>query len=388
MGNVVHLPNLCTEIIEVSTDAETAGAAILARSTSPSTTPTEVWNWAKLRETVCTAVPFLDRVIDINCYPIAQAAVSNPPWRPVGLGVMGLQDVFFSVRLPFYSDAARELSTWIAQEIYLTALDSSAELGPALDVSSLSEAIDAELGAIERLDSVVDPAAGARSHDARSKPWLWFYGTSSAPTTLGSQDCQRLLHHTYLYRRRRRPGLPRRRDLTHRARPPAQLRQPDRRHPRPRHPCCRQGPGNGRPATGCVRIAPRPVRRCPPADRTAPCRTHRSARATGRRAGLPDDTLEKPAGEPENPTLGRGRRCLGSGTRARQVKSTQPVTVVIGNLSYERHQPGRPLGVSPARRTLPVRGCDRAGPPEGRGPQGAGDGTDPSRTRHNRVLCG
>ena len=66
MGNVVHLPNPCTEIIEV-----------------------------------CTAVPFLDRVIDINCYPIAQAAVSNPPWRPVGLGVMGLHDVFSSVRLPF-----------------------------------------------------------------------------------------------------------------------------------------------------------------------------------------------------------------------------------------------------------------------------------------------
>ena len=122
MGNVVHLSNLCTEIIEVSSDAETAGAAILARSTSPSTTPTEVWNWATLRETVCTAVPFLDRVIDINYYPSAQAAASNAPWRPVGLGVMGLQDVFFSLRLPFDSDAARELSTRIAEEIYLTAL--------------------------------------------------------------------------------------------------------------------------------------------------------------------------------------------------------------------------------------------------------------------------
>ena len=43
-------------------------------------------DWDKLRATVRTAVPFLDRVIDINYYPSAQAAASNPRWRPVGLG--------------------------------------------------------------------------------------------------------------------------------------------------------------------------------------------------------------------------------------------------------------------------------------------------------------
>ena len=75
-----------------------------------------------------TAVPFLDRVIDINYYPSEQAAASNPRWRPVGLGVMGLQDVFFALRLPFDSAAARELSTRIAEEIYLTALEASAAL--------------------------------------------------------------------------------------------------------------------------------------------------------------------------------------------------------------------------------------------------------------------
>ena len=74
------------------------------------------------------AVPFLDRVIDIGFYPSEQAAASNPRWRPVGLGVMGLQDVFFALRLPFDSDAARELSARIAEEIYLTALEASAGL--------------------------------------------------------------------------------------------------------------------------------------------------------------------------------------------------------------------------------------------------------------------
>jgi ribonucleoside-diphosphate reductase alpha chain len=73
-------------------------------------------------------VPFLDRVIDLTFYPSQEAAASNPRWRPVGLGVMGLQDVFFALRLPFDSAAARELSARISEEIYLTALEASADL--------------------------------------------------------------------------------------------------------------------------------------------------------------------------------------------------------------------------------------------------------------------
>ena len=126
-GNVVHLSNLCTEIVEVSSDAETAvcnlGSVNLAAHLDAGGL-----DWPRLRETVRMAVTYLDRVIDINFYPSEQAAASNPRWRPVGLGVMGLQDVFFALRLPFDSDAARELSTRIAEEVYLTALETSAGL--------------------------------------------------------------------------------------------------------------------------------------------------------------------------------------------------------------------------------------------------------------------
>ena len=132
-GNVVHLSNLCTEITEVTTDSQTAvcnlGSINLARHLSTASGQAAV-DWAKLRETVRTAVPFLDRVIDLTFYPAEQAAASNPRWRPVGLGVMGLQDVFFALRLPFDSEAARELSARIAEEIYLTALETSADLAP------------------------------------------------------------------------------------------------------------------------------------------------------------------------------------------------------------------------------------------------------------------
>jgi ribonucleoside-diphosphate reductase alpha chain len=150
-GNVVHLSNLCTEITEVSTDAETAvcnlGSINLAQHLTASAgiagpgtadvgtadvgtadVGTVEVDWEKLRETVRTALPFLDRVIDLGYYPSPQAAASNPRWRPIGLGIMGLQDVFFAMRLPFDSERARELSARISEEIYLTALEASADL--------------------------------------------------------------------------------------------------------------------------------------------------------------------------------------------------------------------------------------------------------------------
>ncbi len=126
-GNVIHLSNLCTEILEVNSDEETAVCNLGSINLGAHVTADGV-DWAKLRATVRTAVVFLDRVIDINYYPSQQAEASNPRWRPVGLGLMGLQDAFFTLRLPFDSDAARELSTAVQEEIFLTALEASVEL--------------------------------------------------------------------------------------------------------------------------------------------------------------------------------------------------------------------------------------------------------------------
>lgn len=126
-GDVVHLSNLCTEIVEVSSDAETA-VCNLGSINLGGHLGEQGLDWAKLRETVRTAVPLLDRVIDINYYPSEESGRSNPRWRPVGLGLMGLQDVFFALGLPFDSPEALELSTRIQEEIYLTALEVSADL--------------------------------------------------------------------------------------------------------------------------------------------------------------------------------------------------------------------------------------------------------------------
>ncbi|MEU0557669.1 ribonucleoside-diphosphate reductase subunit alpha [Dactylosporangium sp. NPDC006015] len=126
-GNTIHLSNLCTEILEVNSDDETAVCNLGSINLGAHVTADGV-DWQRLRETVRTAVVFLDRVIDINYYPAAQAAASNPRWRPVGLGLMGLQDAFFTLRLPFDSAPARDLSTRVQEEILLTAAETSAEL--------------------------------------------------------------------------------------------------------------------------------------------------------------------------------------------------------------------------------------------------------------------
>jgi ribonucleoside-diphosphate reductase alpha chain len=126
-GNTVHLSNLCTEITEVTSNAETAVCNLGSINLGRHLTDGE-FDFAKLAATVRHAVPMLDRVIDINYYPVPQAGISNSRWRPVGLGVMGLQDVFFQLRWAFDSPEARELSAKIQEEIYYHALSASCDL--------------------------------------------------------------------------------------------------------------------------------------------------------------------------------------------------------------------------------------------------------------------
>jgi ribonucleoside-diphosphate reductase alpha chain len=124
---VVHLSNLCTEILEVTGPNESAvcnlGSVNLARHVTAGE-----FDFDRLAHTVDLAVRQLDRVIDLNFYPLQSARASNLHWRPVGLGLMGLQDVFFKLRLPFECDAARKLSKRISERIYLQALNTSCEL--------------------------------------------------------------------------------------------------------------------------------------------------------------------------------------------------------------------------------------------------------------------
>ncbi len=130
-GNVIHLSNLCTEILEVTSDAETAvcnlGSINLSKFVDNGPDGLAV-AYDRIGEVVRTAVTFLDRVIDRNWYPTETAQASNARWRPVGLGMMGLQDVFFQLQIPFDSEEAKQISARISEEIYYNALVRSIEL--------------------------------------------------------------------------------------------------------------------------------------------------------------------------------------------------------------------------------------------------------------------
>ncbi len=229
-GNTVHLSNLCTEILEITSNGETAvcnlGSINLARHVIASLPRSpgegqgegplndgfsrlslsrdagegrgEGFDFDKLAHTVQIAVRQLDRVIDLNFYPIATARASNMRWRPVGLGVMGLQDVFFQLRLPFDSEAARKLSTQIAETIYFHALRTSMELAReqgAHDAFADTRAAQGELQFDAWGVTPSEPArwdelrADIRTHGLRNSLLIAIAPTATIASIAGCYEC-------------------------------------------------------------------------------------------------------------------------------------------------------------------------------------------------------
>jgi ribonucleoside-diphosphate reductase alpha chain len=172
-GRTVHLSNLCTEILEVTSQAETAvcnlGSINLARHTTVEEDRRVAFDFDKLARTVRAAIRQLDRVIDLSFYPIGAAEASNLRWRPVGLGVMGLADVFFQMRLPFDDPAARALSARISEEIYFHALSTSAELADEKGAHPSFAETRAARGELQFGAWGVVPADGARWQRLRDR---------------------------------------------------------------------------------------------------------------------------------------------------------------------------------------------------------------------------
>ncbi|HEY6644865.1 ribonucleoside-diphosphate reductase subunit alpha [Povalibacter sp.] len=200
-GSAVHLSNLCTEILEVTSAGETAvcnlGSINLARHVSSVDGPVS-FDFERLAHTVQVAVRQLDRVIDLNFYPIATARSSNMRWRPVGLGVMGLQDVFFQMRLPFDSDGARRLSTQIAETIYFHALQTSLELARECGAHDAFQETRAAQGELQFDAWGVTPSDTARwdalrseirTHGLRNSLLIAIAPTATIASIAGCYEC-------------------------------------------------------------------------------------------------------------------------------------------------------------------------------------------------------
>lgn len=123
---VVHSSNLCTEITLNTGDDETAVCNI--GSVNLRAIFSEPHSGEVLAKTVRTAMRMLDNVITENFYPIASAKNANERHRPVGLGLMGFQDVLYMKRVPYSSPAATALSAKIMEHISFNAIKASADL--------------------------------------------------------------------------------------------------------------------------------------------------------------------------------------------------------------------------------------------------------------------
>ena len=120
---------LCCEILEYS-DAEETAVCNLASIGLPSfVDPTnKSFDYDKLHEVTKVITNNLNRVIDVNFYPTDKTKRSNMRHRPIGIGVQGLADAFILMDIPFHSDQAKEVNTFIFETIYHAALEKSNEI--------------------------------------------------------------------------------------------------------------------------------------------------------------------------------------------------------------------------------------------------------------------
>ncbi len=125
----IRSSNLCTEIIEYSAPDEVAvcNLASMALPTFVDIANGE-YNFKKLHEITQVVVRNLNKIIDVNHYPVIEAYNSNMRHRPIGVGVQGLADAFLALRMPFDSPEARELNSKIFETLYHGALTASCQL--------------------------------------------------------------------------------------------------------------------------------------------------------------------------------------------------------------------------------------------------------------------
>lgn len=119
--------NLCTEIMEY-TDANEVAVCNLASLALPRFVTDGKFDFEKLYEVTYQVTLNLNKVIDVNYYPVEEARRSNLRHRPVGLGVQGLADAFILLRLPFESEMASILNRNIFETIYFAAMTASKDL--------------------------------------------------------------------------------------------------------------------------------------------------------------------------------------------------------------------------------------------------------------------
>ncbi|MGJ8660948.1 MAG: ribonucleoside-diphosphate reductase subunit alpha [Bacteroidota bacterium] len=120
--------NLCTEIMEYTAPDEIAVCNLASIALPKYVTEEGTFDHDKLFEVTYQATINLNRIIDVNYYPVEEAKNSNMRHRPIGIGVQGLADAFIMLRMPFESEEARALNREIFETLYYAAMTASKDL--------------------------------------------------------------------------------------------------------------------------------------------------------------------------------------------------------------------------------------------------------------------
>jgi ribonucleoside-diphosphate reductase alpha chain len=120
----IRSSNLCTEIMEY-TSADEVAVCNLASISLPKFVEDGKFDFERLHEITRVVTRNLNKIIDVNYYPIPEARNSNMRHRPIGIGVQGLADAYLLMRMAFDSEEASKLNKDIFETIYHAALTES-----------------------------------------------------------------------------------------------------------------------------------------------------------------------------------------------------------------------------------------------------------------------
>ena len=189
--------NLCTEIMEYTSPDEVA-VCNLASLALPKFVENGEFNHEQLYKITRVVTRNLNKVIDVNYYPIPEARNSNMRHRPIGIGVQGLADAFILMGFAFDSPEARKLNKEIFETIYFAAVTESNAIAQRDGAYQSFEGSPASKGELQYDMWGVEPSdrwnwtelkASIKKHGMRNSLLLAPMPTASTSQILGNNEC-------------------------------------------------------------------------------------------------------------------------------------------------------------------------------------------------------
>ncbi|KAJ1954330.1 ribonucleotide-diphosphate reductase subunit rnr1, partial [Dispira parvispora] len=196
---IIKCSNLCTEIVEYSSPDEVAVCNLASLALPQFVMDKDTYDFEKLHSVTKVVTRNLNKIINLNYYPIPECRRSNFRHRPIGIGVQGLADAFIKMRMPFDSPEAKLLNRKIFETIYHGALEASCELAQELGTYETYEGSPMSKGLLQfDMWEGVEPTdlwdwdtlrESIQSHGVRNSLLVAPMPTASTSQILGNNEC-------------------------------------------------------------------------------------------------------------------------------------------------------------------------------------------------------